>query len=105
MAVNPHKANASVPNIKGAPNTAPEAISICPPRYKATIGITDSGRAVPTAAKILPVTVLDKLSLLLSHSAALVNNSAPIKIRISPPKSKIGIIITSGDYMPRLYLK
>ena len=55
----------------------------------ATTGMIDSGRAVPTAANILPTAPSDKPSLAPNHSTLLVNNSAPSKMIINPSKSSI----------------
>ena len=71
---------ARVESMNGAPRMAPTPTSslTCaeePPKI-ATSGTIVSGRAVPTAAKMLPVTPSENLSLAPSDSMALVNISA-----------------------------
>ena len=46
----------------------------------ATIGISVSGIAVPTAARMLPVAPSPRSSLLPAHSTAFVKTSAPARI-------------------------
>src|SRR5437773_2246202 len=57
------------------------------PSITATIGIRVSGRAVPTAAKMLPSRPSLRLSFFPSHSILLVKTSQPIKMRTSPKTS------------------
>ena len=78
----PTSAIAIVASRKGAPMIAPTATSSEPsaPPMIATIGISVSGIAVPTAASMLPVAPSPSPSLLPDHSTALVNSSAPARI-------------------------
>src|SRR5687768_12147019 len=66
----------------GAPMIAPTATSSEPsaPPMIATIGISVSGIAVPTAARRLPVAPSPILSRCPAHSTALVNSIAPARI-------------------------
>ena len=75
----PTSAIAIVASRNGAPMIAPTATSSAPsaPPMIATIGISVSGIAVPTAASMLPVAPSPISSLLPAHSTALVNSSAP----------------------------
>ena len=83
-------------SIKGAPNIAPIPISSPALSLKnkiAIIGNILSGKAVPTAAKTLPVKFFDKSNLSPIYSILFVNNSAATSIRINP-NAKIKISIT-----------
>ena len=75
----PMRNMASVESMNGAPNMAPTPTSSLtaaelPPKM-ATSGTMVSGRAVPTAANMLPVTPSENLSLAPRVSMALVNIS------------------------------
>ena len=81
----PIKPNAIVPNMSGAPKIEPTPISwlvsIDPEgKSNAIIGTEVSGRAVPTAAKIEPVTPSDIFNFCPKCSKAFVKTSAAIKM-------------------------
>jgi hypothetical protein len=78
----PTSAIAIVARRNGAPMMAPSATSLEPsePSRMAMIGISVSGIAVPTAARMLPVAPSPSPSRLPAHSTALVNSSAPARI-------------------------
>ena len=73
---------AIVASRNGAPMIAPIATSSAPsaPPIMATIGISVSGIAVPTAASRLPTDPSPSSSLCPAHSTAFVNTSAPTRI-------------------------
>src|SRR5215211_3002727 len=81
-AATPTTAIAMVARGNGAPMIAPIATSSPPsaPPTIATIGISVSGIAVPTAAKRLPVAPSPSPSRCPDHSIAFVNRSAPERI-------------------------
>ena len=78
----PTRNMAIVESMKGAPSMAPTPTSSLTfaelPANIATRGTIVSGRAVPTAANMLPVTPSENFSLLPRDSMALVNISAAI---------------------------
>ena len=78
----PTSAIAIVASRNGAPMIAPIATSSAPsaPPMIATIGISVSGIAVPTAARMLPVAPSPISSRCPAHSTALVNSSAPARM-------------------------
>ena len=85
--VSPINGKANVDNIKGAPSIAPIPISLPLLSWKNSIAITgniDSGKAVPTAASILPVKFFDRSKASPTNSTLLVNNSAAKSITKSP---------------------
>ncbi len=78
----PTSAIASVASRNGAPMIAPIATSSdpSPPPMIATTGISVSGIAVPTAARMLPVAPSPMSSRWPSHSTAFVKTSAPARM-------------------------
>ena len=78
-----------MPSMNGAPMIAPMATSSpSAPASTATIGISDSGSAVPTAASRLPTGPSPRLSLRPAHSTALVNRIAPPMISTKLARSR-----------------
>ena len=87
---------ASVASRNGAPMIAP--IAICSPSSlsspsSATIGITDSGSAVPTAASSAPTAPAPRFIRCPSHSTAFVKPIAPPMMRTKAPSSSRTVIM------------
>jgi len=74
--------------MKGAPRIAPTPISSASGVFVnriATMGMSVSGVAVPSAARMLPVAPSLMRSLMPSHSIPFVKTSAPARIRTKAP--------------------
>jgi hypothetical protein len=90
---------ARVASMNGAPRMAPTPTAspwppAPPPNTTATIGISVSGMAVPTAAKTLPTTPSLTFSFSPSHSTALVNSSAQMRMiaRLTMSRTIVNVI-------------
>ena len=73
-----------MPSMNGAPRMAPTPISSESAVFVkriATTGMSVSGVAVPSAARMLPVAPSDRLSITPSHSTPSVNACAPRRMR------------------------
>ena len=90
---------ASVASTNGAPMIAPIAISTAsslpPPLISATIGMIDSGSAVPTAASSAPTAPSPRLRRCPSHSTALVKPIAPATMSTNAPSSSRATVMRS----------
>jgi hypothetical protein len=66
-----------------------------PPLISATIGITDSGSAVPTAASVAPTAPSPRFIRCPSHSTALVKPIAPPMISTKAASSSSAVVMRS----------
>ena len=84
---------ATVASMNGAPMIAPMATSSpSAPASTATMGIVDSGSAVPTAASRLPTAPWPRFRRCPSHSTELVNSTAPTTMSTNDRASRSAVI-------------
>src|SRR5438132_2618250 len=101
IAVTPMSSMTRVPSMNGAPRIAPTPISSASALFVkriATTGMSVSGVAVPSAARMLPVAPSLIRSLIPSHSTPFVKTSAPTRIRTKAPTmnaASIGFTVCS----------